>query len=98
MHFSAMGLPKTYQLLEISVPSSISIRVPQIPDSWRKNVSITREIWTRFYRQNHACLMRVPSVVMPKAENYLLNPSHPDAASIRIAETWRYPFDSRLLA
>jgi hypothetical protein len=34
---------------------------------------------------------------MPQARNYLLNPAHPDAAQIHIAQTWRYPFDSRLL-
>jgi hypothetical protein len=34
---------------------------------------------------------------MPLARNYLLNPRHPDAARIVVANIYRYPFDSRLL-
>ncbi|WP_159946766.1 RES family NAD+ phosphorylase [Rhizobium sp. 18065] len=42
-------------------------------------------------------VLRVPSAVMPTARNYLINPLHPDAAQIKIARTYDYPFDSRLL-
>jgi hypothetical protein len=42
-------------------------------------------------------LMRIPSAIMPKADNYLLNPLHEDTHRITIAGIHRYPFDSRLL-
>ena len=98
VHFDAADLPSTYQLLEIEVADSIAIHQPNLPSDWRDNASLTRSIWSQFTASGQAALMRVPSVVMPKAENYLLNPAHPDAAQLRIAQIWRYPFDSRLLS
>jgi len=41
--------------------------------------------------------LRVPSVVVPHAHNFLLNPLHPAASAIRIAEVMQSPYDSRIL-
>jgi RES domain-containing protein len=58
---------------------------------------VTQKLGSEFLQAGEFALLSVPSVVMPQARNYLLNPAHPDAAPIHIAQTWRYPFDSRLL-
>jgi RES domain-containing protein len=98
VHFDAADLPSTYQLLEIEAADNIAIHQPDLPNDWRDKASLTRSIWSQFAANGQAALMRVPSVIMPKAENYLLNPAHPDAVQIRITQIWRYPFDSRLLS
>ena len=98
VHSDRDDLPPTYQLLEILVPDKLPILQPEVPRDWLDQYSATQRRGTQFLLDLKHPIMRVPSVVMPQASNYLLNPNHPDAASIRIVETWRYPFDSRLLA
>ena len=98
VHLKPERMPATYQLIEVAVNDGISIAAPDLPDGWQDKVTLTRAIGTDNLRRNMAALLRVPSVIMPKAFNYLINPNHPDAAHIRIAQTWRYPFDSRLLS
>ena len=36
-------------------------------------------------------------MIVPRTSNYLLNPRHPDAARVRIAEIVRYPLGPRLV-
>jgi RES domain-containing protein len=38
----------------------------------------------------------VPSAIMPRTWNVLLNPEHPDAAHVKIATVIREHFDNRL--
>jgi RES domain-containing protein len=41
-------------------------------------------------------LVRVPSAIAPQTWNYLLNPEHPDAKQVQVAEVIREQFDNRL--
>jgi len=41
-------------------------------------------------------LLQVPSAISHEAHNFLLNPAHPDAAKIAVAEIFCAPFDARL--
>ena len=95
VHATRYTVPDYYQLLEIEVPGDIEPFVPKVPKNWE--VDQTRRIGARFIADGIFALMNVPSVIMPKARNFLLNPAHADAGQIRIVETYRYPFDSRLI-
>jgi RES domain-containing protein len=97
VHATRFTIPDHYQLLEIEIPDDIQPVVPHLPDAWEINVEATRRIGTSFLSDGLSALMSVPSVVMPKARNYLLNPAHSDATHAQIVETYRYPFDSRLV-
>jgi len=97
VHATRFTVPDDYQLLEIEVPDDIQPIVPRLPDGWETDVDATRRIGSSFLSDGVSALMSVPSVVMPKAVNLVLNPSHEDAAGIQIVETYRYPFDSRLI-
>jgi RES domain-containing protein len=39
----------------------------------------------------------VPSAILPATHNYLLNPLHPDASRLQIAESMPASFDRRLV-
>jgi len=97
VHATLSTIPDTYQLIEIDVPDDVAVADADLPENWRDDQGATREIGTAFLDRREAALLRVPSVVMPKAENLLLNPLHETARRIAIAATYRYPFDSRLL-
>jgi RES domain-containing protein len=98
VHATRLTVPDEFQLIEIDVPDDIHIRsADELPAGWEKDEMRTRRIGTQFLTGGTAALFCVPSVIMPRARNYLLNPIHADASQIRIVGSDRYPFDSRLL-
>jgi RES domain-containing protein len=97
VHATRYTVPDHYQLLEIEVPDDIEAFVPAIPTDWQQDIDQTRRIGARFIVDGISVLMNVPSVIMPKARNFLFNPVHADARRVHIVETYRYPFDSRLI-
>ena len=97
VHTSRENLPDSYQLLGIAIPDDIQAISAVLPSDWQRNTRATQDVWDDFVLKGEHTLLRVPSIIMPQAFNYLLNPAHPDAAKLTIAQIWRYPFDSRLL-
>lgn len=97
VHATRETVPDTYQLIEIDVPDGIETIEPVIDDGWDKDMESTRRQGMAFLSTNRYALMKIPSVIMRKASNYLLNPNHGDASSITIAGLYRYPFDSRFI-
>lgn len=56
-----------------------------------------REAGTRWIEGEASSVLRVPSVVVPRARLYLVNPRHPDAAQLNIGRPEPFEFDPRLL-
>lgn len=56
----------------------------------------TMDFGTKWLTGGQACVLKVPSAVMPAASNYLVNPRHPDAGHLAITEIYQFPFDRRL--
>jgi RES domain-containing protein len=92
-------LPRPYNLLKVSVPESIQIERLSISggDSWKDDERITQAIGNEWLVAERSALARAPSAIMPSTWNYLLNPSHPDAARVEIIEVTPAEFDTRLL-
>jgi RES domain-containing protein len=96
-HLSLDTLPDTYQWLEIELDRDVDIdAAPSLGEDWRNDLSATRSVGDAWLRGRAAALLEVPSVLVPKTSNYLLNPRHPDARWLRIASAIRYPLDRRL--
>jgi RES domain-containing protein len=101
LEVDAEDLPSHYQLLGIEVPDELpvnSLDERELSSDWSEQVALTRQRGDNWLRDSSAALLRVPSALVPDAHNYLLNPSHPDAARITIASTARSTFDPRLIA
>ena len=100
VHMDRSLLPATYRLLLIIVPETIAIGVIGIDTltaDWRDQQDTTREIGDQWLDRASSALLQVPSVIVPRAKNFLLNPAHPDAAGFAVAEAIVAPFDLRLL-
>lgn len=100
VHLDRDIIPTTYRLLKVVVPEAVAIHDINdglLPPDWRSHPAITRELGDLWLDQSSSALMRVPSVIVPSAWNFLLNPVHPDAAKIAIDEVVNAPFDPRLL-
>jgi RES domain-containing protein len=100
VHMDRDLMPVTYQLLRIVVPADIAVETieAELPPDWRSQTLTSREIGDRWLDRSASALLRVPSAISAKGNNYLLNPEHPDAARIAVSEIIKAPFDPRLLA
>jgi len=100
VHFKAKDekLPRIYTLLRIESPVSLAIRALKAPviAQWRAQPELTQQIGDAWLASAETLLARVPSAIVPHTWNYLLNPEHPDAAKVQIAEIIKERFDNRL--
>jgi RES domain-containing protein len=92
------NLPRFYQLLQITVPDELAIKPLNAlaPADWKERFEFTRAIGDAWLASLETPLARVPSVLAPQTWNCLLNPEHPDAKKIEIAEVIKERFDNRL--
>jgi RES domain-containing protein len=100
VHMDRDLMPATYQLLRIVVPADMAVETidAELSQDWRSQTLTSREIGDRWLDRSASALLQVPSAISAKGNNYLLNPEHPDAAKIAVAEIIKAPFDPRLLA
>jgi RES domain-containing protein len=100
VHMDRDVMPATYQLLRIAAPADMATETihEELPPDWRSQTLTTREIGDRWLDRFTSGLLRVPSAISANGNNYLLNPEHPDAAEVAVAEIIKAPFDARLLA
>jgi RES domain-containing protein len=91
-------LPRSYDLLKVAAPDSVDVRelLPLARVDWREHSESTRTIGDAWLASLETPLARVPSAIVPHTWNYLLNPEHPDAKKIEVAEVIREHFDNRL--
>ena len=90
--------PDFYTLLKISVPDGLTILSldPPAGTEWKQDLKLTRRIGDAWLASLETPLARVPSVLAPQTWNYLLNPEHPDAKQVVVAEVIEEQFDNRL--
>jgi RES domain-containing protein len=94
------GPPVHFQLIGIDIDDGASIvRLPEdsLGPTWSSRTSETRMIGDRWLASTESLLLTVPSAIVPKAHNILVNPEHPDIGLATIAETTRVAWDERLL-
>lgn len=101
VHLSLSILPRDYVMVEIDIPTSVSIESiskENLPAKWRSfpHVLETQRIGDVFATERKCCVLKVPSAVVPGDFNFLINPYHPDFKSIKIIGQEDFPFDSRL--
>lgn len=75
-----------------------SISTSALPADWRDPNPPTalREIGHDWLRRAETVCLKVPSAIVPDESNYLLNPRHPDFASLTIGLPEPFDFDRRL--
>ena len=88
-------LPANMLLIRIEVPDTLSI---EEIDSLPADEKAFRQLGDEWLEHNAAPLLRVPSVLVPRQWNLLINPAHPLSQAIKIADQSPFAFDSRLLS
>ena len=93
-------LPR-YVLFEVRMPAESIVHLDDnaLPSNWRDPIppAATAEIGDAWLASGKHLALAVPSVVVPREVNYMLNPAHPDFAAV-VAGARRVPFafDERL--
>ena len=87
------------RLVEAEIPDDVPwddlLRSP--PVGWADIGSPSaREAGAAWLAAEHTALLRVPSVVVPREANWIVNPAHPDAARIRVGPPEPLGWDPRL--
>jgi RES domain-containing protein len=91
-------LPRTFTLLEIEAAEDLSVEdlMPLAGADWKESHSASQTIGDAWIASFRSPLGRVPSAIVPRTSNLLLNPLHPDAGKMRIVSVIHERFDPRL--
>jgi RES domain-containing protein len=103
VHIDRDDPPKDLVVVAADIPSSVSRRVlttAELPKDWRKapaRASLAA-IGDKFATDQKTAILVVPSAIVPVEANWLINPLHPQFASIRVRKVERFEYDSRFFA
>ena len=102
VHLSIATMPDDFVMLEINIPTSITIKsLPKskLPVGWSEfpHTIDTQFIGDDFTFAREHCILKVSSAVIPGDFNLLLNPRHPQFKKIKIVSQEDFPFDMRLV-
>jgi RES domain-containing protein len=98
---NADELADDYVVTPIDVPDELAVKVISIAElatGWDASeaTDVTRDIDTNWVKALATALLSVPSAVIPRERNFILNPSHPDFSRIRFSNPELFYFDDRL--
>ncbi len=94
--------PDNLSIAEMVITGNIkreSITNNKLPSNWRAYPApeILAEIGTKWIKSKSSLLLDIPSAVVDKEVNTLINPLHPDMKHINIETVEKFHFDSRLV-
>jgi RES domain-containing protein len=98
---NADELADDHVVTAIELPRDIAITMiglGDLPPGWdaHEPITATRDLGTNWANRLSTAVLNVPSAVIPKERNYLLNPAHPDIARIRFSDPEPFYFDAPL--
>ena len=84
----------------VEIPDDLTLeryRISDLPRSWRA-VPYPRDLQDlgmEWLTESASAILAVPSAVIPRENNYLLNPLHPDFVRIRVRRPERFSLDRK---
>ncbi len=93
-----------FSMAMIDVPDKLSIseiklaELQKLNDEWYKvlNYPITQKLGNQWLAGMKSAVLKVPSAIVDREYNYLLNPLHSDFSKIKVLDVTPFNFDSRL--
>ncbi len=98
VHVTEQQIPIHHVCIAAEFPDSVIEALPDaaLPAAWRMNSEATARIGTRWLRAERSAVLRVPSVIVPREWNFLINPGHPEFAKVTVGKPLPIEFDPRL--
>lgn len=99
----ASSLPDDLVFVRYEAPDDLQVEevhLDRLPERWRMLGDLTRRLGNDWLDGVSACLLRVPSVIVPISDtrdrNVLINHRHEDARRIAVSRIDPFRYDSRL--
>lgn len=93
-----------YKVMVISVADDdhlvTGLKEKDMPENWRsvQKYQVLQQIGSDWYNSRKSLLLRVPSAVIPKEFNYIINTRHPEfGENVRLVRQEEYVWDERLV-
>ncbi|MDL1983505.1 MAG: RES domain-containing protein [Deltaproteobacteria bacterium] len=101
VHVPMALAPENLSIVEINIQENIeweSINESQLPSNWRDYPAPEQlaNIGTNWIKSKSSLLLDIPSAVVKKEVNTLINPLHPDIKFVDLTNIEMFSFDSRL--
>ena len=98
---SSRILREAYRVIPVQFPEELALRVEDkfgLPKDWLEQpaAASTRRLGDEWFARRLSCVLSVPSAVLTRERNFLLNPLHPDFKLVKIGQPERFGFDARL--
>lgn len=101
VHLGDAGVLSSYSLCGVEFDDGLiePLDRSRLPHDWRSYPAPPglRRIGDAWVRDGSSAVLEVPSAVVEQESNYLLNPQHPDFASVNVGKPEPFGFDERLL-
>lgn len=102
VHVPMALAPGNLSIVEISIQKNItreSIKESQLPSNWRDYPAPEElaNLGTKWIKSKSSLLLEIPSALVEKEVNTLINPLHPDIKFVNLKNIEKFSFDSRLL-
>ena len=103
VHLASAPLPLNRYLVRIVAPATAwkeaTVVDPAKLVGWDAEPAGAASLdWgTRWIGSKTTLLARVPSVIVPEEFNVLINPAHPDAATVQATKVRKWLYDTRLV-
>lgn len=101
VHLRSADVLKHFSKMKVSFSPEhlLVLEEESLPASWRhhamsSSVQATGDAWVESMA---SVALEVPSVAVPGASNYLINPAHPDFSKIQWGDVSLFTFDPRIL-
>ena len=74
-------------------------RIAHLPSDWREFPvpNAIRRIGNEWVRSGSSAVLRVPTAILPREFNYIINLEHQDARGIELGSVERFVFDKRFV-
>ena len=100
VHLHRNVIPPSQYLLQIDIKDEDNfseISLEKIRDDWRTQLEYTQWLGDQFLQNHQRLFLKVPSAIVPREYNYLLNPLHTEFKKVKIAGSELLQLDKRLL-
>ena len=101
VHLGREGFKIPFVYFRVVIPKNVSIqdiKKEALPKDWRAEPSThsTKDIGTSWIKNNTSAVLRVPSIIVPGENNFLLNINHKDFKKIKVGDPEPFRFDHRM--
>lgn len=103
VHLGAGSLPLNRYLVRIDIPdevwnNSTVLDLPTAPVGWDAlpEGMVSLNFGNSWLASHASAILLVPSIVVSEEQNVLINPAHPDTATIKATKIRKWLYDARL--